>query len=287
MERSAGSAMRIPWRLKSRAFRLVDLTQGEKLLYLLQKHVTRRAGQRIGGVHPAWKMHARAIERLERKPVLFEFGAGKSLAQNLFLGPMVERQILIDRDPMLDPALVERARADLQRLGLPLTAEGPIRSVTDLKRYGIDYHAPCDAAATGLPAGSIDICVSTYTFEHIPEAAIPPIFAEIRRILVPGGLVSARIDYSDHYAHTDPAIGKLNYLRFDADAWARYNHRCHYQNRLRHHEYRECFRGAGFEILEDRPVMKAGPIAPEIAARFTDAPKSWAANLGWFLLRKA
>ena len=55
------------------------------------------------------------------------------------------------------------------------------------------------------------------------------------------GMISAIIDYSDHYAHTDPAIGLLNFLNYSSDDWKKYNHESHYQNRLRHYEYIDIF----------------------------------------------
>ena len=34
----------------------------------------------------------------------------------------------------------------------------------------------------------------------------------VHRLLVPNGILTAKIDYSDHYSHTDRNISKLNFL---------------------------------------------------------------------------
>jgi hypothetical protein len=90
--------------------------------------------------------------------------------------------------------------------------------------------------------------------EHIPRDSIIGIFTELKRIVRPGGLISAVIDYSDHYAHTDGSISLLNFLRLSGREFDKYNHRVHFQNRLRHYDYEEIFAGLGFEILRNEPL---------------------------------
>ena len=36
-----------------------------------------------------------------------------------------------------------------------------------------------------------------------------------------GGVISAVIDYTDHYAYTDKTIGMLNYLQFSESEWTK------------------------------------------------------------------
>jgi hypothetical protein len=58
------------------------------------------------------------------------------------------------------------------------------------------------------------------------------------------------IDYSDHYAHSDPGISEFNYLQFDEQQWAKVNPSIHFQNRLRTPFYTKLFVESGFQIIE-------------------------------------
>ena len=90
-------------------------------------------------------------------PVIFEFGAGKDLSQNLFLSSSAMKQYLIDLNFMLDLELCEAARLELVNECL-LEDKGPIFSIEDLLKYGIDYRAPADASDTPFPMLA-SICV--------------------------------------------------------------------------------------------------------------------------------
>jgi SAM-dependent methyltransferase len=119
-----------------------------------------------------------------------------------------------------------------------------------MRRAGVRYHAPADASATGLTAGSIDAHVSYTVFEHIPAGALREILLEARRLLAPGGVLLHHVDPSDHCAHDDPGISPVNFLQFSEQEWRRYaGNRFAYHNRLRAVEYREIFEDCGFEIL--------------------------------------
>jgi SAM-dependent methyltransferase len=149
---------------------------------------------------------------------------------------------------MLDYNLINNMRHQISKL-VALKSEAKIDSLDKLGLYGIEYRAPYDAAKTDFDDKSVDACISTNTLEHIPKESIIAIFLELNRILKDGGIVSAKIDYSDHYANTDKNISLLNYLNFDESSWQRYNHNCHYQNRLRHYDYIEIFNRCGFDVI--------------------------------------
>lgn len=189
---------------------------------------------------------------------LFEFGAGWDLYGNCVswcLG--IERQTVYD--------LTRWARADqinivlkhLRRDPPPgavrtpqvmLPTKGPFEA--ELKRhYGIDYHAPADAGATGQPDASFTGVVTTSVLEHIPPAQIARLLDECHRLLPIGAVMSHVIDYSDHFAHSDPAITPYNFLTFEEEAWRRFSPDIHFQNRMRHSEYGPLFEAAGFKIL--------------------------------------
>ena len=63
-----------------------------------------------------------------------------------------------------------------------------VSNARDLENFGIFYKAPFDARMTKLLDASIDACVSTDTFEHIPKDEILEILKELKRILKPGGI---------------------------------------------------------------------------------------------------
>jgi hypothetical protein len=119
----------------------------------------------------------------------------------------------------------------------------------------VRYHAPADAAKTGLDRGSVDVVFSNSVLEHVPGPAIGAMFAESARILPPGGVMFHSVNCGDHYAYTDRTINQLHYLRFSDSEWQRWNNAFLYQNRLRAQDFTAMARDAGFavEIDTSRP----------------------------------
>lgn len=141
-----------------------------------------------------------------------------------------------------------------ERLALAASCAGRPRELLALA--GIDYRAPADAAATGLPDASVDLHYSANVLEHVPPEAIVAILGEARRLLAPGGLAVHHADPSDHFAHTDPAISRIHFLRFEDRAWARWSHnRYAYLNRLHDSDYRCLFTVSGLDLLDCRSVL--------------------------------
>ncbi len=255
------------------------------MLYFLQKYVSKRSRLKNQCLSDNWEKHLAAIEKYGTNGVLFEFGAGKSLIQNLFLSPHVSKQIVVDLNPMLDFSFVESARSFLSdKVTLP--SHKQISNRLDLKHYGIDYRAPFDASSTGFVNKAIDVCVSTNTLEHIPKESLSKIFYELNRILKDSGILSLIIDYSDHYSHTDNSIGPLNYLNFTELEWAKFNHDCHFQNRLRHFDYVEILKSCGFQIIEEKLNYISHEVDENIKAKFSQADESWAATSSYMLAKK-
>lgn len=114
----------------------------------------------------------------------------------------------------------------------------------------ITYVAPGDAADTALSAASVDYHTSYTVFEHVPPNILHAILTEGRRIVRPGGLFIHRIDYTDHFAHSDGNISPINFLQYSDAQWDRIaGNRYMYMNRLRHDDYVKLFESAGHEIL--------------------------------------
>jgi SAM-dependent methyltransferase len=125
-----------------------------------------------------------------------------------------------------------------------------------MKNSKINYLAPADAANTSLSDRSIDIHFSNTVFEHIPQQSLLEILKEGRRILKPNGVFLHSIDLSDHFAHTDESICKINFLKYGEVMWLFLGrNRFAYCNRLRVSEYRTLFENAGLEIIEESCVI--------------------------------
>ena len=275
----------IPWKLKSLIFNCIDYLNFPKLLYFLQKYVTRHS-RIISLVESSdWQIHKDALKKYETTNVIFEFGAGKSLIQNLYLSNCVKKQIVVDLNPMIDFKLVNSGREKLLKIE-ELRSKVRIKNLKDLENYGIYYIAPYNATKIHLPDRSIDACISTNTLEHIPKVDIIAIFSELYRKIKDEGIVSLIIDYSDHYAHTDNNISLLNYLKFSNHQWKRYNHNIHYQNRLRHFEYINIFEKIGFKVINEDLVYAEKNIPSLILDSFKNFNPNWKATSAHIILKK-
>jgi hypothetical protein len=265
---------------------MIDFFNAPNVLYFLQRNITKRS--RIGqlNVSPIWSSHKKTLKEYGACEKVFEFGAGKSLAQNLYLSDTVNEQLVVDLNPMIELGLVENVREQLSKI-IVLKSNSIIKKIEDFEKYGIHYKAPYDASKTDLSDKSIDACISTNTLEHIPESSIVSIFSELRRTLKDSGIISAQIDYSDHYAHTDDTISLLNYLKFDDKTWKRYNHNCHYQNRLRHYDYLRIFKEIGFIVVEEELVFAESNIPSELIEAFKKNDETWKATSSRIVLKKA
>ena len=119
--------------------------------------------------------------------------------------------------------------------------------------YFIDYRAPCDAGDTNMESGSIDYIIANTTLQHIPEGDLKKILRECARLLKADGIMSVTVSYLDHYANVDKSINRYNFLKYTDEEWKKYNPSLHYQNRLRHTDYKRIFMNAGFEIIDEDP----------------------------------
>lgn len=146
-----------------------------------------------------------------------------------------------------------------------------------LERAGIAYHAPADAAVTGLPDASIGLVFSNSVLEHVPAGILGPMMRESKRVMTTDGLVLHSVNCGDHYAYFDRSITQIHYLRFDERAWRRWNNDILFQNRLRPSDFTASAEQEGLVLVRQiqtvRPDLLAGlaqtPIAPEFR-RYTD-----------------
>jgi SAM-dependent methyltransferase len=184
------------------------------------------------------------------------------------------RVITVDLNPYLSRELISEARSFVrrnpdqvvqlfvgrqnrlfdERLGVLIGNTIPDDKLLDA--MNIDYMSPADAANLPLEAHSVDLHVSNTVLEHIPQDVLSSILTEARRILRPGGLLIHKIDPSDHFAHDDAAITRINFLRFTDLEWKGLaGNRFMYHNRLRAPDYLQLFEENGVQILKDERVI--------------------------------
>ena len=207
-----------------------------------------------------------------------EVGAGwEPLLPILFSLAGARSVIMTDLNRLCDDQTFDTAMASLRRNeaviaeALPLSLE-KLRPLLEwrsggsmeegLRRFGIDYMAPCDCAKLPLPDTSIDIVYSRDALEHIPGPVIDAIFHETRRVLAADGVACHFIDPSDHWEHGDKGISRINFLRY-SDALFRltYVNRLNYHNRLRHSEYVHLLREGGYAIVKEEHVVDRKSLA--------------------------
>ena len=158
----------------------------------------------------------------------------------------------------------------------------------------ITYLTPLDATKTPLDSGSIDFYISYTVFEHIPKNILMNLIAEGNRLLNNDGLHIHRIDYSDHFSHSDEAISSINFLKFSEIAWRLIaGNKYMYMNRMRHDDFKELLKYAGCQIVYERCDIDENVInildnnSLIIDKRFKSKSKEvLATNAAWFVAKR-
>jgi len=167
------------------------------------------------------------------------------------------------------------------------------RPIGDLLRLcHITYRAPADASRLDVPSRTIDYHVSNQVFEHVPPQDIRAILAEANRVLKDGGLCVHRVDFTDHFSHSDASISAIHFLQFSDNRWRKYSgNRYMYANRLRVDDFEELFGECGQRIVAvDAEVdgrlaeMLAVPGTFRLDERFKGKPtRVLATKSAWFV----
>jgi SAM-dependent methyltransferase len=198
-------------------------------------------------------------------PVCFWLvGAHNCLTYDLrrYLNSDLTHKMVIALEPHLDTI----ARA----AGVPLETvrERYSKLGTDILRAcGITYRAPGDAAHTGLPNQSIDVVFSNSVLEHVTPEDLSAIMYETRRILRPSGVAVHCVACNDHYANFDRGISYVNYLRYSAREWRRWNNSLQYQNRLRAPDFLRIAEDSGLDVVITRQYVRPGVEAALLTLR--------------------
>lgn len=252
------------WRLKALAFRALDLPGGAHAHYFLQRHVTRNWPRRPATLDALCGIARRVTANYARYvgatlESVLEIGAGRDLAVPLGLIRIGVRRVIASDVTRLAKLDLVRHAAD----HILTNRISPLRSWADVERLGIDYRAPDHLR--GLTE-KVDCSCSNEVLEHVPPDQLVELLASLRAVT--GGITTHSIDYSDHYARSDPSVSRLNFLRYSDREWQRFNSGMQYVNRLRHSDYLRLFRQAGFTIIEETSELRAPPADLTIAEQF-------------------
>lgn len=257
------------WKAKALAFNVFNTVPfGTYFHYASQKFLTRslpRTDAEILGVVSHVQKHIDIFKEFYvdfPNAILLEFGAGWDLVNNLVMYCYgINRQIVFDRTTLARQELINSAIKKVKRIKLVRCVRLPTYYVSknfrdDLKKfYGIEYTAPADAAATDFASESVDLVVTTSTLEHIPQEEIKEIFKELHRIMHKKSVISMNISYNDHYSHSDNTITPYNHLQYSKKQWRKYNPDIHFQNRLRHSDFRDMLVNAGFVVVSESSIV--------------------------------
>ena len=270
----------VNWKIKS-ALQNMIAHLPEKLSYEIYYKMQRRFGSlRRGNYTPKSRLTA-SVNIWEHilnsgksgvDKTFFEIGTGRVPITPMALFLMGAKKIItVDLNPYVKGELCQEALAyvcnhkndiydvfgeylvkDNLDLLLNYYAEEKFSVEGFLKLCNISYLAPLDATNTSLPDDTVDYYVSYTVLEHISECVLKGIVNEGNRILANDGLHIHRIDYSDHFSHSDKSISPINFLRFTDQAWKKYaGNRYMYMNRMRHDDFRTLFESSGCKILSE------------------------------------
>ena len=277
----------INWRLKSLIYWFLYFIFFKKILFFIQKKITKRAYSSLGVMLYAYKLHYNSLKKYKSKKI-FEFGAGKSLEQNIYLTFKFNNRInqtVIDIDKMIDFNLLNFAKNQLQKkIKLSFKTKN-IRNLEDLKNIlNIKYYAPINIIDLNEKE-KFDAIISTNVIEHISKKHFEIILEKLRKIVKNDGILSFLVDYSDHYSHTDKNISSTNFLKYSEVEFKKYNTPLLFQNRLRHYDYIDIFKNKKFKILK---IIKGpkGEMQNTVSDEFKKNHKDLFVTWGYFLLKK-
>jgi len=277
----------INWRLKSLIYWFLYFTFLKKILFFIQKKITKRAYSSIGVMLYAYKLHFNSLKKYKSKKIL-EFGAGKSLEQNIYLSIKFNNRInqtVIDIDKMIDFNLLNFAKNQLQKKIKLSPKLKYIKNLKDLQNFlNIKYYAPINIIDLNEKK-NFDAIISTNVIEHISKKNFEIILEKFRKIVKNNGILSFLIDYSDHYSHTDKNISSTNFLKYSELEFKKYNTPLLFQNRLRHYDYIDIFKNKKFKILK---IIKGpkGDMQNTVSDEFKKNHKDLFVTWGYFLLKK-
>ncbi|GAA0468269.1 hypothetical protein Ade02nite_79130 [Paractinoplanes deccanensis] len=269
------------WTTKARIQRICAAAPGGGVAY---RQLQRRLGRLAADPFRRLPQHAQMMRRLAELGLrldglrCLEIGTGHIPIAPVAMHLCGAREVVtVDLHRRLQPDLTSEmlhklVAAEDQVLELydglvsPMTLRARLGVIAELadrprelfRRIGVRYLAPGDASRMPDPDGSFDLSFSMTVLEHVTPRALRALLAESRRLLGPDGFAAHLIDPSDHFAHQDPAITRINFLRYSARQWVRIaGNEYAYCNRLRAPQLIRMFADAGFGIERCDRVVDA------------------------------
>ncbi len=211
-----------------------------------------------------------AIKYSTKGKTLLEIGTGwQPIIPIIFYLSGCKKIISIDKQKLLDKRLLietsrgllayknklsERLKIPLREVEKKLEISAGISFDMVLDHFNMQYMAPQDIRNAEIPHKSIDIIISRAVLEHIPPRIICDLLKKFYQILRDDGKMCHIIDNSDHWEHNDKSISRLNFIKFNdrIDKIISSFNPLDYQNRLRHYEYIDMLKEAGFIIDYDK-----------------------------------
>jgi len=270
------------YKLKAKIQHLVSIlpsSLSHAAYYWMQRNF---GGLRKDNLNPMSRLEAgietcNRIEKIGRSFVgatFLEIGTGRRINTPLafwLLG--AERVITVDLNPYLKEELVkndldyiQKNKIEIQklfegrifndRLSSLLNFISSEYNLVDLLKFiNVEYVAPGDASQLPLSSQSVNFHTSYTVFEHIPPEILKKVLIEGNRILKNDGLFVHKIDYSDHFSHSDKSISSINFLQFSDDDWGNIaGNKYMYMNRLRHDDFINLFQDLNHHILINEPT---------------------------------
>ena len=153
------------------------------------------------------------------------------------------------------------------------------------KSHSISFSEILDLLNLKILAGDIreidlddqfaDLIVSNNTLEHIRSGYIRDIIRKLVHAARKNGIMSHFIDMSDHFAHMDPTIPILHFLKFTDRQWFFINNSIQPMNRERIGFYRSIFKDLNLSIIhEENRYITSGEVERiSLAERFRELPE--------------
>ena len=161
--------LQINWKIKAILYKILSVLKLEKTLFFIQKKITKRAKIDINDIKYYWKNHLKYLKS-QKSISIIEFGAGKSLEQNIYLNYEFDNnlsQTVIDLSSMLDIGLFNEANKQIAKV-LNVNKKPYVKNINDIKNiFNIQYLAPCDIKEIENKKIVFDACISSTTLEHL------------------------------------------------------------------------------------------------------------------------
>tara|TARA_B100002019_G_scaffold240306_1_gene215947 strand:+ start:1401 stop:2327 length:927 start_codon:yes stop_codon:yes gene_type:complete len=120
-----------------------------------------------------------------------------------------------------------------------------------LNFFNIYYMYQIDKSKFDNLNGKIDYHISFTVLEHVPKKDLFNIFDYGNKIVKKNGIFIHRIDYSDHFSHSDNKISSINFLKYSDIYWKFYgDNKYMYTNRLRHDDFLEFYNKIEHKLLK-------------------------------------